>query len=94
MSYSYIDNNVSLHALINGYCDDAAADFNAMAGFTWLDIIELDVAFFAARVETHAIPGDDASRDDFGIVTTIQAEWKDFFWGFDIWKDADILFPD
>ena len=94
---AYIDNNVSLHALINGYCDDAAADLNAMAGFTWLDIIEFDVTFFAARVETHANPADDASRDDLGIVTTLQAEWKELVLPtlvFDIWREADSLFPE
>ena len=62
---THIDSNVSLHALINGYCDDAAADLNAMAGFTWLDIIELDIIFFVGRVETDANPAVHASRTDF-----------------------------
>ena len=65
------------------------------ASFTLFDIIDIDVLFFAARVETDANPADDASRDDFGIVKVFKATWKEPVlpsWIFDVWKPADSVF--
>ena len=74
----YCDNVAVVSCMVNGSA--GAEDQNMLIGRSWLEVCRLDIGLMVYRVETHANPADEPTREDDDkchVMKSLGAVWRE-----------------